>query len=145
MNGFFAPTTIQLQEYMSRPATRIGKHVTILAMGKDTFGVDADKVFLWWLQFCDKCEMDLVIAHSTETNSQIPLGPEYVRVPGSQRVFATFKMTRIVENAAGLRNDADYQRLIWWILLINQRMTSTLKHMQLNLHTQLLQPIICQL
>lgn len=54
----------------------------------------------------------MVIAHHTSTNSRVALGRNYRAVPGSRRRFASFEMLTLMENAAGIRQDADYQLLL---------------------------------
>ena len=54
----------------------------------------------------------MVIAHHMTTNTQVQLGANYQAVPGSQRCFASFEMQMLMENAAGLRQDGDYQVLL---------------------------------
>ena len=107
-----APTTIRLELYLSNPVALIVPHVTLLLMGKDSFGVDIECIYAWWLQFCYTLQFTLVIAHNTATNPHIALGANYVPVPGSVRRFASFDMTILMQNAAALRQDADYLSLL---------------------------------
>ena len=87
--------------------SRLGgvQNITILALGKDDFGVDIENVRPWWNRHHNHFNtIQLVIAHPHDA-TQPPTGPHWGSTPLSQRSFGIFDLDILIQNAAGVRND----------------------------------------
>lgn len=57
-------TTIRLALFLAQPTVVTGRHITLLVLGKDAFGVEIETIYRWWATWCNRYEFTLVIAHN---------------------------------------------------------------------------------